>query len=147
MYVCEVSPRTLALPMRASMSWFVARARPQIVGPLICCAISFTDSKSPGEEIGNPASITSTLRRASCFATSSFFLYIHACAGDCSPSRSVVSKITIRRSINNVPFWALIIFRCLHAIWKRVRIGAPRLAGSPTLTPSQWERVTSDSLV
>ena len=56
--------------------------------------IACTASKSPGEVIGNPASITSTPRRASCWAISSFSCVFSEIPGDCSPSRSVVSKIS-----------------------------------------------------
>ena len=49
----------------ASMSWLLVRASPQITGPSTSRAIACTDSKSPGEVIGKPASITSTPSRAS----------------------------------------------------------------------------------
>ena len=44
----------------ASMSCLAVRASPQITGPSTSRAIACTDSKSPGEVIGKPASITST---------------------------------------------------------------------------------------
>ena len=43
-----------------SISFFTARASPQIVAPFILEAINFTELKSPLEDTGNPASITST---------------------------------------------------------------------------------------
>src|SRR6478735_9190473 len=43
--------------------------------------------------MGNPASITSTPRRPSCSAISSFSPTSSEMPGDCSPSRRVVSKI------------------------------------------------------
>ena len=49
----------------ASMSPGWIRARPAIVGPCTSRAIACTASKSPGEAIGKPASITSTPSRAS----------------------------------------------------------------------------------
>ncbi len=49
----------------ASMSCLDVRARPQMTGPCTSRAIATTDSKSPGEVIGKPASMTSTPRRAS----------------------------------------------------------------------------------
>ena len=52
-----------------------------------------TASKSPGEEIGNPASMMSTPIASSISATSSFSRSVIAAPGDCSPSRNVVSKI------------------------------------------------------
>ena len=77
----------------ASMSWLAVRARPQITGPSTSRAIACTDSKSPGEVIGKPASITSTPSRASWWAISSFSCLFSEIPGDCSPSRRVVSKI------------------------------------------------------
>ena len=80
----------------ASISALVALASPQIVGPLgvpTSAAMRCTASKSPGLANGNPASIISTLSRASCFATASFSATFIVAPGDCSPSRSVVSKI------------------------------------------------------
>ena len=46
------------------MSALWVRARPQMTGPSTLRAISWTASKSPGEVIGKPASITSTPSRA-----------------------------------------------------------------------------------
>ena len=77
----------------ASMSALWVRARPQITGPSTLRAIASTASKSPGEVIGKPASITSTPRRASCWAISTFSWVLSEIPGDCSPSRSVVSKM------------------------------------------------------
>ena len=48
------------------------RDRPVMIGPRTALAIASTDSKSPSDAIGNPASITSTPRRASWSAISSF---------------------------------------------------------------------------
>ena len=84
---------SLTAPQAASMSALWVRARPQITGPSTRRAISPTASKSPGEVIGKPASITSTPRRASCWAISTFSAVFSEMPGDCSPSRSVVSKI------------------------------------------------------
>jgi hypothetical protein len=78
-----------------SCSWM--RARPVILGPLTSEAMRLTDSKSPSEVIGNPASITSTFRRASWRAISTFSSTDKEMPGDCSPSRRVVSKISTRR--------------------------------------------------
>src|SRR5215207_8576634 len=80
----------------ASTSCGFARARPQITGPCTSRAMAWTASKSPGEEIGKPASITSTPRRASWCAISSFSCLLSEIPGDCSPSRRVVSKIFTR---------------------------------------------------
>ena len=62
-----------------------------------CLAISRTASKSPGEAIGKPASMTSTPRSTRAWATSSFSARFMLAPGDCSPSRSVVSKMTMGR--------------------------------------------------
>ena len=81
------------------MSALWVRARPQITGPSTLRAIVSTASKSPGEVIGKPASITSTPSRASCWAISTFSCVLSEIPGDCSPSRSVVSKIWTRFSL------------------------------------------------
>ena len=52
-----------------------------------------TAARSSGEAAGKPASMTSTPSRASACATSSFSAEVIVAPGDCSPSRSVVSKI------------------------------------------------------
>ena len=75
-----------------SATW--VRARPAMTGPSTVREIACTASKSPGEVIGKPASITSTPSRASCWAISSFSCVFSEMPGDCSPSRSVVSKIS-----------------------------------------------------
>src|SRR5262245_23670565 len=80
-----------------SISFSLQRASPQIVAPRTVFAISRTASKSPGEAIGKPASITLTPKSTSACATSSFSSRFMLHPGDCSPSRSVVSKITIER--------------------------------------------------
>src|SRR5512138_524272 len=79
-----------------SMSSRLQRARPAMIGPCTSFAIRFTDSQSPREAIGNPASMTSTPSSASAFATRSFSGCVMLQPGDCSPSRSVVSKISTR---------------------------------------------------
>ena len=58
------------------------------------CATARVASKSPGDAIGKPASMMSTPRRASCWPISSFSRVLSVMPGDCSPSRSVVSKIS-----------------------------------------------------
>jgi hypothetical protein len=76
-----------------------ARARPQITGPSglpTLAAIRCTAWKSPLLAKGNPASITSTPSRASCWAMASFSSRLRLAPGDCSPSRRVVSKIRTR---------------------------------------------------
>src|SRR5215212_2118274 len=80
----------------ASMSCLPVRAKPQMTGPSTSRAIAWTASKSPGDVIGNPASMMSTPSRASCSAISTFSDLFSEMPGDCSPSRSVVSKIRTR---------------------------------------------------
>jgi hypothetical protein len=76
----------------ASTSGACARASAVMTGPSIVRAIVCTASKSPGEAIGKPASITSTPSRDSCWAISSFSDGLSEMPGDCSPSRNVVSN-------------------------------------------------------
>src|SRR5258707_834205 len=72
-------------PQAASMSALWVRARPQTTGPSTLREISWTASKSPGEVIGKPASITSTPSRASCWAISTFSAVFSEIPGDFSP--------------------------------------------------------------
>ncbi len=75
------------------MSFSTARAKPQMTGPLISRAMVSTDSKSPGDEMGKPASITSTCKVASCRAMRIFCWTDRLAGRACSPSRRVVSKM------------------------------------------------------
>src|SRR5437588_11236807 len=77
----------------ASTSSFLARASAAIGTSRTSLATICTASRSPREEIGKPASITSTCSAASCLAMRSFSLVFMGKPGDCSPSRSVVSKM------------------------------------------------------
>ena len=63
-----------------------------MTGPSTSRAMAWTASKSPGDAIGKPASMTSTPSRASWCAISSFSAVFSEIPGDCSPSRRVVSK-------------------------------------------------------
>ncbi len=95
------------------MSGSMARASPQIIVPRTLAAISRTASKSPGEAIGNPASITSTPRSQSAWAISIFSGRFMLAPGDCSPSRSVVSKILMVRDSDMI--WLLVDVGCQFA--------------------------------
>ena len=64
-----------------------------MVESLIEPAISCTASKSPLELAAKPASMTSTFRRSSWRAMRNFSSLVMDAPGDCSPSRSVVSKM------------------------------------------------------
>ena len=56
-------------------------------------ASNSTALKSPCDVNGNPASITSTFKRASCLPISNFSSTVSAPPAACSPSRNVVSKM------------------------------------------------------
>src|SRR5699024_5403175 len=79
---------------------------------LMVFAISFTASKSPLEEAGNPASIRSPPQRSSCLAISSFSCLFKLTPGDCSPSLSVVSKILICGMCRHILLF--VFFVCLQ---------------------------------
>ena len=79
-----------------SMSLAPARDSPQTTAFLVRRAISLTASKSPSEAIGKPASMTSTPIASSIAAMLSFSSKVMVAPGHCSPSRSVVSKMTTR---------------------------------------------------
>ena len=83
------------------MSFSTARVSAQIVGSETAFEISSTELKSPGLEIGNPASMMSTPRLSSNFATSIFSVVFSWQPGTCSPSRSVVSKMYSLSLIHN----------------------------------------------
>ena len=70
-----------------------------MTGSFIFSDIIFTDSKSPGDEAGNPASIISTFNLFNCVAISSFSNFVSPIPADCSPSLKVVSKIRILLSL------------------------------------------------
>ena len=79
-----------------SMSARVQRASAQTEMPRTLRAMACTDSKSPGEAAGKPASMTSTRSSSSAAATLSFSARFMLAPGACSPSRSVVSKMVTR---------------------------------------------------
>ena len=79
-----------------SMSAMLARASPQITAFCAMPAIWLTASKSPSEAIGKPASMMSTPISSRSVAICSFSSSVMVAPGDCSPSRSVVSKIRTR---------------------------------------------------
>ena len=86
--------RTASQQRSTSARW--VRESPAMTGPFTVRAMAPTASKSPSLDTGNPASMMSTPRRASCSAISSFSATSREMPGDCSPSRSVVSKIRTR---------------------------------------------------
>src|SRR5438270_234232 len=93
----KICRRGAAAGFRASIaaptSSFLARASAAIGTLRTSCATFRTASRSPRDAIGKPASITSTFRAASCRARRIFSSVFIEKPGDCSPSRSVVSKM------------------------------------------------------
>src|SRR5438034_3424745 len=87
----DFAPFSASPARRTSLS--LARASPHTVLSLIALAIAFTAAKSPLDDAGNPASMTSTLSRSSCLAMRIFSSLVIDAPGLCSPSRKVVSKI------------------------------------------------------
>ena len=79
------------------------------IGPSTPREIASTASKSPGEVIGKPASITSTPSRASCWAISTFSAVLSEIPGDCSPSRRVVSKMWTRFASSRALPWSYLL--------------------------------------
>ena len=77
-----------------SISFLTALVSPQTVAFLIILEISTTELKSPGLEIGNPASKTFTPSWSSLSAIINLFRVSSLHPGTCSPSLSVVSKIS-----------------------------------------------------
>src|SRR5688572_109755 len=87
-----------------SMSARPTRLRPQMEGAPssvpTCCATWRVASKSSSDEMGKPASMTSTFSRASWRAISSFSMVFIEKPGACSPSRNVVSKMITRSMLS-----------------------------------------------
>ena len=75
------------------MSLSSALASEQMVESLTALATALTASKSPGEAMANPASMTSTRIFSNTLAMRTFSSLVIEAPGDCSPSRKVVSKI------------------------------------------------------
>ena len=86
------------------MSFSTARVRAHIVGHVTALDISITEWKSPGLEIGKPASIMSTPKLSRRRATSIFSTVLSWQPGTCSPSRNVVSNT------NNLSLITILIF-------------------------------------
>src|SRR6266566_169260 len=124
----------------ASISCLEVRARPQITGPSTSRAIACTDSKSPGEVIGKPASITSTPRRASWCAISSFSCRFSEIPGDCSPSRRVVSKISTRSASRRCSVGVVMSFVLLLYLACSSSLLGMRLRGRHALFPPRGEQ-------
>ena len=89
------SAASLTASQAVSISFSVERAREATVQSFTWRAMAWTDSKSPGEAMAKPASMTSTLSFSRHSATCNFSLRFMLHPGDCSPSRRVVSKILI----------------------------------------------------
>ena len=91
------------------MSLKLARARPQTTAFCAWPAMALTASKSPSEAIGKPASMMSTPISSSSAAICSFSSRVIVAPGDCSPSRSVVSKMRTRSWSDAVSVMAQVI--------------------------------------
>jgi hypothetical protein len=87
-----------------------ATARERGDGGGLDCRADRTPSKSPCDDAGKPASITSTPSRSSACAISTLSSGDSAMPGDCSPSLSVVSKIVILRLVAT----SLLLLRAAH---------------------------------
>src|SRR5690606_29107348 len=85
-----------------SISPLTARVSAHTVGFVTNLDISTTLWKSPGLEIGKPASIISTPSSSSASAMMSFSGVVSCEPGTCSPSRRVVSKIYMRLGSCNI---------------------------------------------
>ena len=88
---------SLRASQEAAMSPLLQRERLATMGPATSRPTARIDSRSPGEAAAKPASMTSTPRSRRARATWSFCSRFMEAPGDCSPSRSVVSKM-MRRS-------------------------------------------------
>ena len=87
----DFAPFSASMPRWMSRSF--ARHSPHTVESLTTLAIARTASKSPLDEAGKPASITSIFMRSSARAMRSFSSRVIDAPGLCSPSRMVVSKM------------------------------------------------------
>ena len=76
-----------------SISFFECLAKPHGIDFFKTLLIALTASKSPGDAIGNPASIISTPSSSKTLAIWIFSSRLIDAPGDCSPSRIVVSNI------------------------------------------------------
>ena len=104
----------IAAPQR-SMSASPVRDRPQITASLERRAISATDSKSPSDAAGKPASMMSTPISSSSSATSIFSSKVMVAPGHCSPSRRVVSNMMTRSLLEPVSAVAAVMFVFLES--------------------------------
>ena len=77
----------------ASISFLLALDNPHGIEFFKILLIAVTASKSPGEAIGKPASITSIPNSSKILAIWIFYSRLIDAPGDCSPSRIVVSNI------------------------------------------------------
>ncbi|SFV82731.1 hypothetical protein MNB_SUP05-6-191 [hydrothermal vent metagenome] len=74
-------------------------------------ATACTAAKSPGDAMAKPASITSTFIFSNTLAMRTFSSLVIDAPGDCSPSRSVVSKII---SLSDIFVSCICLFCYLH---------------------------------
>src|SRR6266576_2439225 len=113
----DLAPLSASPARRTSFS--LARASAHTVLFLIALAMALTAAKSPFEEAGKPASITSTFSRSSCLAMRIFSSLVIDAPGLCSPSRKVVS---------NMIKWSFMLCSCM--LGRRfLRLALPDEAG------------------
>ena len=79
---------------------------------------SVTASKSPGDAIGKPASIMSTPNSSNTLAIWIYSSKLIDAPGECSPSRIVVSKITIQSELLITKFYRKFILQSISDIAK-----------------------------
>ena len=96
----------------ASISFLLARESPHILEFFTSDDIFCTASKSPDDDAGKPASITSTPSLSSCSARRIFSSVVILKPGHCSPSLKVVSKNINLRIIYSNLILLLISFCC-----------------------------------
>src|SRR5690606_28922466 len=92
------------------ISFSTERARPVTIEFFTVSAMRLTASKSPGEAAGNPDSMIVAPKRSSWRAISIFSAVLKLIPADCSPSRSVVSKMSILRTGDHLFCFCLFAF-------------------------------------
>lgn len=124
------------------ISFSTARERAQMMGSDTALDISITELKSPGLDMGKPASSISTPSASNAWATTIFSRVFSWQPGTCSPSLSVVSKTQSLSAILFSYFLVLIGGRPLRPatflILLILSIPLPALPYSLTCCLTQW---------
>ncbi len=138
---------SLSASQEAAMSPLLQRERLAMMGPSTWRLTPWMASRSPGEAAAKPASITSTPRSRSARATWSFCSRFIDAPGDCSPSRSVVSKMMMR----SAPAWLTLCSPLVTAAgcgcWLPgcFGMGGPRAPGVGPKRVARLSRATSSA--